>query len=134
MEFILISGIIVLSVGLYFLVLAIRSRDPKHLQTTVGTLTKTSGFKNFQTRYGLIRNLTDYTYTYSVNGKDYRISGSYPKHRRFVPKKVEIIYLIGFPRRAYIGEYTGVVEWSIAVSFSILGAVLLAIYFFQTHG
>lgn len=133
MEFILISGIIVLSIGLFFLVLAIWGRNPKHLQTTVGTLTKTSSFKNFQTRYGLFKNLTDYTYTYSANGKDYGISGSYPKHRRFIPKKVEITYLIGFPHRAYIGEYTGVVEWLIALPFSFLGFLFLIIYFVQTH-
>jgi len=133
MEFILIFGITILFIGLFYLIPVIRSRNPKNLCATVGTLSKTSSFKNFQTRYGLFKNLTDFTYTYSVNGKSYRISGSAPKHRRFIPNKVDIVYLKGFPRSAYIEEYTGVIEWLLSISFSIMGAILLAIYFIQTH-
>ena len=100
--------------GLWFLFLAVWSRNPDHLGTAVGTLTKCHTSKNVTTRYGVVKNLTDYVYTYQVNGKTYKITGMRRQPRRMVLRKVTVVYLKISPRRAYIDQFTCTVEWLLA--------------------
>ena len=100
--------------GLWFLFLAVWSRNPDHLGTAVGTLTKCHTSKNVATRHGVVKNLTDYVYTYQVNGKTYKITGMRRQPRRMVLRKVTVVYLKISPRRAYIDQFTCTVEWLLA--------------------
>ena len=100
--------------GLWFLFLAVWSRNPDHLGTTVGTLTRCHTSKNVATRHGVVKNLTDYVYTYQVDGKTYIITGMRRQPRRMVLRKVTVVYLKISPRRAYLDQFTGTVEWLIA--------------------
>ena len=108
------AALAMLILGLWFLFLALWSRNPNHLGTAVGTLTKCHTSKNVATRYGVVKNLTDYAYTYQVDGKTYKITGMRRQPRRVVLRKVTVVYLKISPRRAYIESYTGTAEWLIA--------------------
>jgi hypothetical protein len=48
----------------------------------------------------------EYTYVYSVDGKQYRVSGGVPGVRNNVKNIVDIIYQTKNPKRAYIDRLT----------------------------
>ena len=121
------AALVALIPGLWFLFLAVWSRNPDHLGTAVGTLTKCHTSKNVTTRYGVVKNLTDYVYTYQVDGKTYKITGMRRQPRRMVLRKVTVIYLKIAPRRAYIDQFTGTVEWVIAFALLTLSCIYGAI-------
>ena len=114
MNILTVAALAMLIPGLWFLFLALWSRNPNHLGTAVGTLTQCHTSKNVATRYGVVKNLTDYAYTYQVDGKTYKITGMRRQPRRVVLRKVTVVYLKISPRRAYIDSYTGTTEWLIA--------------------
>ena len=130
MMFLIICGVILLLTGAFFLWLAYRGRDPRNLAETVGELTKRQHFKNVQVKSYRVKNLTDYAYTYTVGGRTYRLSGTQWTHPRALLRKCTVVYLKGFPRLAYIGQFTGIQESLIGVSFLILGILCLWI---STH-
>lgn len=121
------AALVMLIPGLWFLFLAAWSRNPDHLGTAVGTLTKCHTSKNVTTRHGVVRNLTDYVYTYQVDGKTYKITGMRRQPRRKVLRKVTVVYLKISPRRSYIDQFTGTVEWLYAFVLLAGGFVYLCI-------
>lgn len=121
-----VAALVMLIPGLWFLFLAVWSRNPDHLDTAVGTLTKCHTSKNVTTRYGVVKNLTDYVYTYQVDGKTYKITGMRRQPRRKVLRKVTVVYLKIFPRRAYLDQFTGTLEWLYA--FVLLAGGLVYLY------
>ena len=125
MEFFLICGAALILIGLFFLWLALWGRKPENLVETVGALTRRQHFKNVQLRRRRDKNLTDYTYSYTVGGRTYRLSGTQWIHPRKLFKKTTIVYLKGFPRVAYIGEFTGIQEWALAIVFLVMGLLCL---------
>lgn len=121
-----VAALVMLIPGMWFLFLALWSLNPDHLGTAVGTLSKCHNSKNIPSKYNrVIKNLTDYTYTYQVNGKTYKLSGSKAQHRRTVFRKVTVVYLKIIPRRAYIDRFTGVTEWLFGLILFAGGCVYL---------
>ena len=103
--------------------------NPKNHMTTVGTLITKYNFKNQEIKGRIIKNITDYTYGYTVKEKQYRLSMSthlLPKH---IHPKAEIHYLRLFPRKAWLGQYTGAAEKMLALVFFVNGIVWLFLYF-----
>lgn len=127
--FYLVTGVFSLLAGLYYLRLALLGRNPENLSTAVGTLVKVSGFKNVPMKHGgIIKNQTDYAYAYTVKGRTYRLKGRVNAHRRTLLRKATIVFVTGHPRRAYIDQFTGIVEWAIAFCFFGLGVYLFWIF------
>lgn len=132
MIFFLAVGMACLLPGLFFIVLAIRSRNPQNLVSVPGELTKLKGYKNYKMKSYAVPNMTEYTYTYTVNGKQYELRGAQRTHPRNVRKRVSIIYLRGFPRCAYEEHFSGITEWLIAISLIVLGALCIVVSFMVT--
>lgn len=123
----LVIGGIFLVPGLWFLFLWLYGLFPGTTKTTVGTLARSHTMKNVRTRSGrVIKRITDYTYTYTVNGKLRKIKGSGYHTRRYVPKKVTVVYLRGFPRCAYIEDFTGTRELILAFFFLVNAGIFLS--------
>lgn len=121
----LTCGAVLILIGLFFLWLAFRGRKPENLVETVGALTRRQHFKNVQLRHRRVKNLTDYAYSYTVGGRTYKLSGIEWIHPRKLFPKTTIVYLKGFPRVAYIGEFTGIQEWALAIVFLVMGLLCL---------
>ena len=125
MLFFLVFGILMLLTGLFFAVLAIRSKNPNNLISATGELTRKKDFKNYKLKNRSVPNAVEYTYTYTVNGRSYHLQGVQHTHSRNLHKRITIIYLRGFPRCAYEEHFSGIQEWLIAVGFTAMGAFLL---------
>ena len=130
MEFFLVFGIIMLVLGIFFTVLAIRGKNPNNQTSTAGELTKKKDFKNYKLKNRSVPNAVEYVYTYRVNGKSYHLSGVQHTHSRNLRKRIVIVYLRGFPRCAYEGHFSGIAEWLLAISLTAMGIFLLLIYCF----
>ena len=129
MLFFLFWGITMLLPGIFFAVLAIRSKNPNNLISATGELTKRKGYKNYKLRNRSVPNAVEYTYTYKVSGKSYQLSGVHHTHARKLRERVVIVYLRGFPRCAYEGRFSGITEWLLAISLTVMGVFLLLLYF-----
>ena len=129
MLFFLVFGIFMLLPGLFFAVLAIRSLNPNNLITTTGELTKKRDFKNYKLKSRSVPNAVEYSYTYTVNGKRYHLQGVQHTHSRNLHKRIVIVCLRVFPRCAYEEHFSGIREWQIAISFTVMSAFLLLLYF-----
>ena len=125
----LVFGITTLLPGIFFVVLAIRSKNPNNLLSTTGELTRKKDFKNYKLKNRSVPNAVEYTYTYTVNGKSYHLRGVQHTHSRNLHKRIAIVYLRGFPRCAYEEHFSGIQEWLIAISFTSMGLFLLILYF-----
>lgn len=132
MLFFLVFGVTMLLHGIFFAVLAIRSKNPDNLISTTGELTKKKDFKNYKLKSRSVPNAVEYTYTYKVNGKSYRLCGVQHTHSRNLRKRTIIVYLRGFPRCAYEEHFSGITERVFAISLTVMGLFLLLIYFFAT--
>ena len=130
MLFFLVFGITMLLPGIFFAVLAIRSKNPDNLISTTGELTKKKDFKNYKLKSRSVPNAVEYAYTYKVNGKSYRLCGVQHTHSRNLRKRTIIVYLRGFPRCAYEEHFSGITEWLLAITLTVMGMFLLLIYFF----
>lgn len=124
----LIAGLIILIPGLFYIGLAFCSRNPKNTIAVPGVLTKRQGFKNVTIKHFTVKNLTDYIYTYEANGKQY-YKGTQWVHPRKLFKRVSIVYLRGFPRIAYIDQFTAVNEWALGITLSMLGTICIVVSF-----
>ena len=130
MIFFLVLGITMLLPGIFFAVLAIRSRNPNNLISTTGEVTRKKDFKNYTVLKNYsVPNAVEYTYAYTVNGKSYQLRGVQHRHPRNLRKRIAIVYLRGFPRCAYEEHFSGIQEWLIAISFTAMGIFLLLLYF-----
>ena len=125
----LVFGITTLLPGIFFVVLAIRSKNPNNLLSTTGELTRKKDFKNYKLKNRSVPNAVEYTYTYTVNGKSYHLRGVQHTHSRNLYKRIVIVYLRGFPHCAYEEHFSGIQEWLIAISFTSMGLFLLILYF-----
>ena len=132
MIFLLVFGAASLLSGLFFMVLAIRGRTPKNLVSVTGELTQQKGYKNYKMKNYTIPNMTECTYTYTVNGKSYQLRSAKRTHPRNVRKRVSIVYLRGFPRCAYEEHFSGIIEWLLAVSLIVLGGFCILVSFMIT--
>ena len=132
MLFFLVFGVTMLLPGIFFAVLAIRSKNPGNLISTTGELTKKKDFKNYKLKSRSVPNAVEYAYTYKVNGKSYRLCGVQHTHSRNLRKRTIIVYLRGFPRCAYEGHFSGTTEWLLAISLTAMGLFLLLLYFFAS--
>jgi len=130
MLFFLVFGITLLLLGIFFAILAIRSKNPNNLISTTGELSRKKDYKNYKLRYRSVPNAVKYNYTYKVKGKLYHLRGVQLTHSRNLYKRIVIVYLRGFPRCAYEGQFSGITEWLLAISFTAMGIFLLFIYFF----
>lgn len=91
--------------GFWLLFLRRHSRNPANHISTVGTLTRHNTRRNVPTKFGIEPIITSFTYSYTVDGKTYRLKSSTDQTKRHLPKKVTIIYLKACPRCAGIGSY-----------------------------
>jgi hypothetical protein len=129
MLFFLVFGVVTLLPGVFFGVLAIRSMNPDNLISTTGELTKKKDFKNYKLKSYSVPNAVEYTYTYKANGKAYHLHGIKHTHSRNLRKRIIVVYLRCFPRCAYEGHFSGIVERALAGSFTVVGIFLLFLYF-----
>ncbi|MBR3953355.1 MAG: hypothetical protein IKJ82_07110 [Oscillospiraceae bacterium] len=125
MIFFLILGIACISAGLFNIMLAVMSMNPKNLITVPGKLVKKKGFKDYpKGRNSHVPNATEYTYAYEVNNKTYKLNYVAYTHSRNVRNSAPIVYLRGFPwiaceRKFYADRYWffGIVLILCSVSF-----------------
>ena len=125
----LVFGITMLLPGIFFMILAIQSKNPCNLISTSAELSRKTDFKNYKLKSESVPNAVEYTYTYKVNGKPYHLSGVQFTHSRKLLKRVTVVYLRSFPRCAYKEHFSGIAEWLVAISFTVMGVFLLFIYF-----
>ena len=127
----LILGILLIPAGLYYWLLVILSRNPANLSSAAATLTQASGYKNVRGYHGrgIVKNQTQYVYTYTVDGKVYRHKGRVNRHRRTLPQRVTIVYLTRFPRHGGIDAFSAQVEGLLGASLIFQAIVLIAMYF-----
>ena len=111
--------------GLWYLLIAIWGGSAKNREKTIATLVEARHYKNLHSKYGVIPNWCDCVYVYQVGEKTYklRIGKKEKKSRLF--KKVEVIYVKGFPKRAAIGQYRSDEAWVLAGGFLLLAAIFL---------
>ena len=103
------------------LTIAILGLFPQCRATAVGTLAKANTRRNVQGKHGIIPVVTEYTYFYIVDGKQYKYSrGNYQRHQCLFPKKV-LQYVKWFPRYAYDNKFTGEREWVLGISMLVCG-------------
>ncbi len=114
--------------GTFFLYLVLMSRKPEHRVTTTAELTKVTGYKNVVCKDGrIIKNQAGYTYSYTVKGKRYTLKGFQNTHPRSVRRRVTVVYLRGFPRLAYLENYSGAIEQLMAGCCIVIGLACLAL-------
>ena len=130
MEFAIILTVACFLVGFWNLAIAIWGSFRENRIKTVGTLAKVSHHKNLHTRYGFVPNWCDCVYVYCVRGKTYKLRVGEKKNKNALLKKVEIVYIKGFPRRAGIGTYQIDEAFVIAGSLLLLGLFLLIVVLF----
>ncbi len=122
MDFYIVIVAAAVLIGLWNLMIAVFGCFPKFRAVAVGTLTKAKTYRNVPARYGRrIPILTRYTYTYTVNGKQYRYSGEgiYTKRRLF--SKASMVYVKWFPRHAYPHKFKGTTQWVLGLTMLFLG-------------
>ena len=128
MIFFLIFGIAMLLPGIFYIFLTLRSVNPKNLISTTGELSRQKGYKNYKLKNGTTPNATQYSYTYLADGKAYHLRGVRLTHSRNLRKRIEIVYLRGFPRCAYAEHFSGITEKLAAASLTALGILCLVLY------
>ncbi len=132
MVFFLVVGILSALVGLFYVVLAIRSKNPKNLVSVSAEVIRKKGYKNFKLRSRSVPNATEYICSYTVNGKTYRIRGLKHTHTRNIPKRITVIYLRGFPQCAYEEKFYGTAQWVFAFFWALMGVVCISVTFLIT--
>ncbi|MBQ7875126.1 MAG: hypothetical protein IJ306_08245 [Oscillospiraceae bacterium] len=129
MIFFLILAIICLLIGLFCILLAVMSMNPKNLVTVPGKLVKKKGFKEYpRGRNGHAPNATEYTYAYEVNNKTYKLNYVAYTHQRNIRNSAPIVYLRGFPWLAYERKFYSDREWILGIAFILFGAAFLWIF------
>ena len=125
----LVFGLFILLPGCFFAGLAILGMNPGNLDSTVGELKHKKGYKQYKLKNRTVANATEYTYTYTVNGKVYSLRGERLMRSQNLRKRMSIVYLRCFPRCAYEDKFTGIAEWLIGGSLIVLGSFCLALFF-----
>ena len=128
MIFFVILGIAVLLPGMFYIFLTLRSANPRNLISTTGELSRQKGYKNYKLKNVTTPNATQYSYTYLADGRAYHLRGVRLTHSRNLRKRIEIVYLRGFPRCAYAEHFSGIAEKLAAASLTALGILCLVLY------
>ena len=133
MIFFLILGIACIIAGLFNIMLAVMSMNPKNLITVPGELVKKKGFKNYP-RAGsktdvTVPNATEYTYAYKVDNKTYKLNCVAYTHSRNIMNRVPIVYLRGFPRIASERRFYSDRYWIFGIGFTLCGIFFFWIYY-----
>ena len=116
------------AVGVWNLTIAILGLFPRFRATAVGTLKKRSTRRNAWYGTHKFPVMTHYTYTYKVGKREYRYSSNGTHTKRGLYPKVTMVYVKGFPRRAYPHKFKGTREWAWGI-FWVLMAVLFGMLF-----
>ena len=122
--------VLTLLAGVWNLGVAIWGCLPKNHIKTVGTLEKVKHYKNLHTKYGFVPNWCECVYVYRVGKKTYHYNIGEKKNKNALFKKVEIVYVKGFPKRAGIEKYRSDEAFVIAGGLCLLGLFLLMIVLF----
>ncbi|MBQ6877483.1 MAG: hypothetical protein IJO22_03660 [Oscillospiraceae bacterium] len=118
MLFFLILGIACIITGLFNIMLAVMSMNPKNLITVPGELVAKDYRVNNYTRF---RETTKYTYTYRVKNKTYKISYVESTHLGNFRNQSQIVYLRGFPWIASIEKFYSDRYWLFGIEFVLIG-------------
>ena len=111
-------------IGAWNLTIEILGLFPRFRRTAVGTLKWKKTYRNVRYRGGKLPPYTNYVYTYQVGEREYRYRGSGNHTKRGLYQKAAMVYVKGFPRRAYPNKFTGFMEWM----WGIFGIVMAALF------
>jgi hypothetical protein len=104
--------------GIGSILLALWSRNPKHIGTAVGRLDSSKRVMVSMKHSRKKVPMTNFVYLYEVNGKTYRLKRDTRSSRKSLMPRVNIVYLKGFPRFGYLESYP---HWL----FTLLGVILI---------
>ena len=121
----LFSTLFFLAGGICFM-LALWSRNPKHLGSAVGKLANSKKVMRRAYKYSDKKiPVTTSTYLYEVNGKTYRLRRDGRFGRSTLMPRVTVVYLKGLPRFGYLEKYPSGVLVLFGVMFLLYGVILL---------
>ena len=113
MELIRALSWLALILGSYYIAIGILFCFPKNRAYTLGKLEKTKGAKNVHIRAVgskyrtvVVPHWTNFTYSYTVNGKTYKTSGSVANSPKQLPYRPSIVYIKRMPRYAFVRGLT----------------------------
>lgn len=112
---------ITLLISIYNLLIAILGLFPKNLLISKGTLKHKNTQRNVQAKYGKIPVMTNYTYQYTVNGREYNYHGTVHAAGKQVTKNAPMEYVKWFPRHAYPWRFRGTIHWIWGISMLTIG-------------
>jgi len=104
--------------GIGSILLALWSRNPKHIGTAVGRLECSRRVMVSMKHRRKKVPMTNFVYLYEVNGKTYRLNRDSHASRKSLMPRATIVYLKGFPRFGYLESYP---YWL----FTLLGITLI---------
>ena len=116
---------IILFISFYHLLIAILGLFPNFKATAKGTLQKKHTQRNIRVKNGTIPVLTHYTYSYIVNGKEYRYHSSGRFTKGHLYKNVTMVYVKWFPRHAYPEKFTATMQWIWGLGLLLIGLLLM---------
>lgn len=106
-----VAGVIFLVIGSYFGWIQWQLTNKIGTGYAFARLTSKNYKQNVKVRTGrtvkkTAKDFTDFVYTYSVNGKEYKIKGSALTSPRNLPQMPSVIYLIKAPHHGQIPGYS----------------------------
>jgi hypothetical protein len=101
-------GMLVL--GIYYVALGVYFCFPQSRAYALGKLERAKGEKNVRVRdvrrFVVVPHWTQYTYSYTVNGKTYKKSGADAQSPRQLPNRPRVVYMKWMPRYAFVSGLT----------------------------
>ena len=130
MIFCTVVTLVFLLIGVWNLTFAILGRFPRFCATAVGTLKSKYIRRNIRYRSHKLPNETHYTYAYRVGERKYLYRGVKSNSKRGLYEKVPLVYVKGFPRRAYPNKFKGTQEWAWGIFWLLMAAVFGSLLLF----
>lgn len=112
--------------GCFNFTIAVLGLFPKFQCKTVGVLSKAKTYRGLNARR-FIPLLTDYTYIYTVKGKEYKYSAANNRTKNHLLPRRVLVYVKWFPRRVYPDKFKGTNEWVFGSFYVIMGILLLLV-------
>lgn len=113
MEIIRIFSWIMLVLGAYYVAMGVFFCFPQSRAYALGRLERAKGEKNVRIHPAgsrhktvVVPHWTRFTYSYTVNGKTYKKSGSDAKSPRQLPCRPRVVYMKWMPRYAFVSGLT----------------------------